>query len=294
MVTQEPVTPGPVTRVPVTRVAVTGAAGRVGRGVLDLLAQKGKSVVAIDSVEPPPDGGGDHVVWVRADMTDYAAVVKAFAGCDGLVHLAAIPRPGTLEDSVVHANNVVSSYNALRAAAEVGITRLCQASSINAIGGAWSRSPRYEYFPLDERHPSFAEDPYSLSKWICEQQADALARRYSSLGIASFRFHMVVPDRARAVANYSHAPADVGIKNLWGYTTLAAAAGACWLALEADVSGHEAFHIVAPDHVGQAPAQELAREHYPGVRHRRAMTGGESFFDCTKAAQILGWRHNDW
>jgi nucleoside-diphosphate-sugar epimerase len=278
----------------VTRVAVTGAAGRIGQGVLELLGRQGTAVVGVDTVLPPPGSGGAHVEWAQADMTDFGAVVKALDGCDGLVHLAAIARPGTVDDSVVHGNNVVASYNALRAAAEVGITRICQASSINAIGSAWSRSPRYDYFPLDEAHPSYTEDPYSLSKWICEQQADAIARRFTPVGIASFRYHMVVPDRERAVLNYSGAPDNVAVKNLWGYTSLAAAAGACWLALESDLSGHEAFHIVAPDHLGRAPARELAQRYYPGVPLRRQLSDDESFFDSSKAGRILGWRHQDW
>jgi nucleoside-diphosphate-sugar epimerase len=278
----------------VTRVAVTGAAGRIGHEVLELLGRRGTAVVGIDSVAPAPGSGGDHVVWAHTDMTDYAAVVKAFEGCDGLVHMAAIARPGVLDDSVVHANNVVGSYNALRAAAEVGITHICQASSINAIGGAWSRSPRYDYFPLDEGHPTYAEDPYSLSKWICEQQADAIARRYSSLGIASFRYHMVVPDRDRALAAYAGAPDGVAGKNLWGYTTFAAAAGACWRALEADLSGHEVFYIVAPQNAGGAPSRELAQGQYPAVPLRCELSGEDGFFDCSKAERMLGWRHEDW
>ncbi len=44
----------------VTRVAVTGAAGRVGRGVLDLFCGQGKTVVAIDSVAPPGHLSSDH------------------------------------------------------------------------------------------------------------------------------------------------------------------------------------------------------------------------------------------
>ncbi len=61
-------------------------------------------------------------------------------------------------------NNVVGSYNALRAAAEHGITRICQASSVNAIGLSYSRTPRFDYFPIDEAHPNYSEDPYSLSQ----------------------------------------------------------------------------------------------------------------------------------
>ena len=61
-----------------------------------------------------------------------------------------------------HANHVVfnensaGNYNALSAAATVGIKRVCLASSINAIGGVFSRQPRYDYFPLDEQHPTVA------------------------------------------------------------------------------------------------------------------------------------------
>jgi nucleoside-diphosphate-sugar epimerase len=278
----------------ITRVALTGAAGRVGHGVLDLLCRQGLSVVAIDCVPPPEQSRGGQVVWVQADMTDYDAVVKAFDGCDALVHLAAVPRPGKLEDSVVHNNNVTGSYNALRAAAEVGINRICQASSINATGSAWSRSPRYDYFPLDEGHSTYAEDPYSLSKWICEQQGDAVARRYSSVGIASLRFHMVVPGREQAVAAYGSAAEEVGVKNLWGYTTLAAAAGACWLALDGDRLGHDVFLVVAPGQAGGAPSLELADRHYPTVPWRRQLNGDEGFFDCSKADRLLGWRHEDW
>jgi nucleoside-diphosphate-sugar epimerase len=277
-----------------TRVAVTGAAGRVGQGVLDLFLSRGNAVVAIDSLAAQEERLDENVTWVQADVTDYSAIVKALDGCDGLVHLAAIARPGLVEDSVVHANNVVGSYNALRAAAEVGITRVCQASSVNAIGCAWSRSPRFDYFPLDEEHPGYAEDPYSLSKWICEQQAEAVARRYPEMSISSFRYHMVVPERARATAIYAEAPVEVAVKNLWGYTSLAGAAGACWLGLDSKVIGHEAFHIVAPDHVGGASSTELAEQYYAGVPRPRALRDDESFFDCTKAARLLGWQHQDW
>jgi nucleoside-diphosphate-sugar epimerase len=288
----------------VTRVAVTGAAGRIGQGVVALLRSRGKDVVAVDCVRPPRenlarenlarDNSDESVAWLHVEMTDYDSVVKSFADCDGLVHLAAIARPGILPDAEVHANNVVSSYNALRAAIEVGIVRISQASSINAIGAAWSRWPRYDYLPLDERHPSYVEDPYSLSKLICEQQADALVRRYSEVGIASLRFHMVVADRAKAVENYRGAAVDVAVKNLWGYTTLAASAGACLLGLEGENPGHEAFQIVAPDQLGGSPSAELAGRYFPGVPLRENLSEGEGFFDCSKAGRLLSWRHDDW
>jgi len=60
----------------------------------------------------------------------------------------------------VHHNNVVSSYNVLSAAAQLGINRVAQASSVNATGAVYSRWPQYDYFPVDEHHPTYNEDAY--------------------------------------------------------------------------------------------------------------------------------------
>jgi len=162
--------------------------------------------------------------------------VKNFAGADGVIHMAAIPTPGHHPDHVVHNNNVVGSYNALRAAAENGIKRVCQASSVNAIGHSYSRNSRYDYFPIDEDHPTYNEDPYSLSKWICELQADSFVRRYEDMVIASMRFHWVVPNREMAAQVFN----KPGTKqHLWAYTLHPAAARACLLSLSASFTGHE-------------------------------------------------------
>lgn len=48
-------------------------------------------------------------------------------------------------------SNSSMSYNFLRAAAELGIKRVSQASSIHAIGGFHNPGgPVFDYFPLDE------------------------------------------------------------------------------------------------------------------------------------------------
>src|SRR4029079_9173395 len=99
-------------------------------------------------------------------------------------------------DHIVHNNNVTGSYNALRAAVEQGIRKICQASSVNAIGLSFSREAHFDYFPIDEKHPPHEDEPYGLSKSTCEATADTFARRYEDLRIASMRFHLVCVDRA--------------------------------------------------------------------------------------------------
>ena len=123
-------------------IAITGGSGRIGRAVIDLALAQGHGVVSIDRLLPTGDRSS-AVQFVEADMTQYADVEQGLQGCDALVHLAAIPSPGAQPDHVVHNNNVVGSYNALRAAAQLGINRVCQASSVNATGATYSRWPHY-------------------------------------------------------------------------------------------------------------------------------------------------------
>jgi nucleoside-diphosphate-sugar epimerase len=272
------------------KIAVTGGTGGIGRAVEALALERGHSVVSIDRIVPLEPRSHSRRQFVLADVSDYEALVAAFDGCDALVHMAAIPAPGRHPDQVVHNNNVVGSYNALRAAVERGIMRICQASSVNAIGLSFSRAPRFDYFPVDEAHPNYTEEPYSLSKWICEQQADAFARRHSAIRIASMRFHWVVPERAMSAAQFGFATEEAA-KHLWAYTRRDAAADACLLSLEASFSGHEVFYIVAPDTNIDVPSLELATKFFPNVPVRGNLAGYRSFFSSEKAERRLGWRH---
>ena len=272
------------------KIALTGGSGGIGRAITDLALAGGHSIVSIDRVDPAEPLTHPNLRYVQADAADYDALVAAFAGCDAMIHMAAIPHPMKDPNHVVHNNNVVGSYNALRAAVECGILRICQASSVNAIGQAYSRVPRYDYFPIDEDHPNYAEDPYSLSKWICEQQGDAFARRYDDISIASLRFHWVLPDRAFAAQHYQNL--DWGVdKHLWAYTRRDCAADACLRSVMTDLGGHEVFYIVAPDTAVDTPSDDLAARHFPTVPIRGAPQGNWSFMSSDKAGRLLGWVH---
>ncbi|MDW5327539.1 NAD(P)-dependent oxidoreductase [Plantactinospora sp. KLBMP9567] len=275
------------------RIAVTGGAGTVGRSVVGHALAEGHTVVEIDRPSAPAAGTDRPAGPVRrpADVTDYPALLRALDGCEALVHLAAYPKPWDEPDHVVHNHNVTASYNALRAAAELEIARVCLASSVNAIGGGYSRKPRFDYFPLDERHPSYNEDPYSLSKWLGEVQADSFARRYGKLSIASLRLHAVTPARPAGRAEWRDS--DLAVRDLWGYTLARPAARACLLALTADFAGHQVCYVVAPKTTSGIPSEELRREYYPEVPVRGELRGNQGFFDCTKAERLLGWRHDE-
>lgn len=270
------------------RLAVTGGSGRVGAAIAAAALADDHQVIVVDRRPPPPELAG-RVSYRPADLTGHDAALAALDGCDVLVHLAGLPSPRAADEVTVHDTNVLSSYHALAAAAQLGIGRAVQASSINAVGATWSRWPRYDYLPLDEAHPTYNEDGYSLSKWLAEAQAASLTRRHSTLSVASLRFHAFVRDRQEALDWAAREGEEWAARGLWGYTTADMLADACLRACRADFTGHQAFFIVAPDTAAGFPSASLRQRWFPDVPLRRSLTGRQGFWDCGRAARVLGW-----
>lgn len=265
------------------KVAVTGGSGRTGPAILKEMMDHGCEVVNLDRVAPETP----TCPFRKIDLTDAGNVLEALRGHDAVVHLAAIPGPHNHPGHVVYTNNTVSTWNILDACAQLGIRKLCIASSINALGMVFSENPTFDYFPVDEAHRTRAEDAYSLSKWVNEQAADAFARLHEDMAIATMRFHMLVAPQV-----YRRFPIrnPEGMrKDLWGYSDLGDAARACRLALEAEWKGHEVFFITADDTSQEVPSEELARTYYPDVEIRKPLEGYASLFDNSKAKRLLGW-----
>lgn len=277
------------------KIAVTGASGNLGQRVVRIAIAHGHHVVGMDKVPPiaPPQVPEDTTSkdewfrFVQLDIREYNQVLDAFRGCDAVIHLAAIPNPG---DYVVetHNLNVVSSWNALRAAAELGIERICQASSINAVGMVWGDNPIIDYLPMDEKHPCRPEDPYSLSKLICEMQADTIVRRWPNIRIASIRLSWAVPNREYAMGREM----DWVRKELWSWVDAEESARAFVLGVTSgDFKGHETFFTIAPITCQDELTPDLIAEQWPNVELRREFHGHESLYDCSKAERLLGWVH---
>jgi len=265
----------------------------MGQAFCEYALQQGHEVVSIDNRPVEVDAADDQrLTQVTADVTSYDELVAAIDGSAGLFHLAAFPSPRGRPAHEVHNLNVVANYNALSAAVDLGISHVCLASSVNATGGVYSRSPRYDYFPLDESHPTYNEDPYSLSKWLGEAQADSIARRYEHMTISSFRLHRLVRDRA-SVLGQMKADDEHARRDLWGYTNLDAASRAALAALSATWTGHEVFYIVAPRTALSERSAELRERFYPQVPIIGELNGTAGFFRADKAARLLGWVHDD-
>jgi nucleoside-diphosphate-sugar epimerase len=276
------------------QIAVTGGSGRLGQVLIKHLIERGHQVRSLDRAMPQAAQRAQideqALSFVEADLNDLAALTEIIRGCDAVVHLAAFPGPWGPPPGVVYANNTITSYNVLYAASSLGLRYVCLASSINALGGIASRVGRFDYFPVDEKHPTYNEDDYSLSKWILEQQADSFGRRFPEMTISSLRFHALVD--APPEPQHSLDTSEAGVaRGLWGWTLIEEGARACELALRADYHGHEVFFITAPRTLSAIPTLELAAHAYPKAPVRSDLSGTKSFYDCGKAARLLGWTH---
>jgi len=270
------------------RIAVTGGSGKAGPYIIADLVKHGHQVINVDMVS-----GGTEVPFQRADLTDYGQTVSVLQGTEALVHLAAIPNPRNDPPEVVFSTNVLSTWNVLQSAEVLGIGKLVLASSINAIGASFSKEiVPPQYLPVDEEHPTRAEDSYSLSKWVGEQIADGFARR-RSVQIASFRFHgLLREDQMQELQRSPLANPDRNVGGFWGYVDLKDAARACRMALEAEWEGHETFFINASDTILAIPTEEAITNSYPGVPLKRPIPEYESAIDCSKARRFFGWNSN--
>lgn len=144
------------------KVAITGGNGKLGKPVLRHFVERGYEVRNIDLQFTTYVEGRDLYV----DLTNLGEVYGALEGCDAVVHLAAIPVAHRYPNEVTFANNTLSTYNVLEAAASLGIGKAVIASSESSYGLVFAVNP-FEplYAPMGEDHPQLVQDAYGLSRW---------------------------------------------------------------------------------------------------------------------------------
>ena len=183
-------------------VCVTGGGGFVGRFVVAELLQHGHHV-RVAEIGP---GAREGAEWVQADLRRLEELEAAFAGMDGVCHLAAVPTRRPPEEwSLLMETNVMGTYNVLEAARRCGVGVVASASSICAYG--WpplhEGSIAWSYLPVDEEHPVFPEDPYDMSKLIGEIIGRSYAARFG-MRVICLRLANVLdaegPEGTRALA----------------------------------------------------------------------------------------------
>lgn len=275
------------------KIGITGARGTVGRQTVKLAAQAGHHTVQINRTDTEYDGTPNSEMRTADTGNDFESTLKAFRGCEAVIHLAAIPNPVDKPDSDVHSNNVNSAFNGFRAAGELGIKKICYASSVNAIGLAYANQPlQFDYFPIDEDYAPQPTDSYALAKSEAETQAKAFVNWFPGTKIACMRIHEVAP-RADVKKEHDEDWDNAGVKQLWGWVHPEATARACLQAVEnaGNFQGCEIFNVHAPTTAQETASEELAKKYYPYVPIKGDLSGNKGFWSTEKIQKVLKWKH---
>ncbi len=183
-------------------ILITGGAGFIGSHLSDALLEKGYAVRILDDLSTGKPANlqldNPRLELIEGDVADAELVKRAAAGCQAVVHLAAVASvQASVEDPVkTHQSNFIGTLNVCEAMRLNGIKRVLFASSAAVYGN------NGEGLAIDEDTPKAPLTPYAVDKLASEQYLD-FYRREHGLEPVVFRFFNIFGPRQDPSSPYS-------------------------------------------------------------------------------------------
>jgi len=170
---------------------VTGGAGFIGSHLAEELVRRGHPVRVADNFSTGKRGNLAHVPGVEileGDLADPAVAARAVAGCEVVLHQAAIPSvPRSVRDPVTsNRANIDATLNVLVAARDAGVRRLVFAGSSSVYGDTPT-------LPKREDMPPRPLSPYALQKLAGEEYGRLFTRLYGFETVTTRYFNVFGP-----------------------------------------------------------------------------------------------------
>ncbi|MFV3403073.1 NAD-dependent epimerase/dehydratase family protein [Pseudomonas sp. NY15463] len=183
-------------------ILITGGAGFIGSHLCDALLENGYAVRVLDDLS---SGKRDNLqlehprlTLIEGDVADAALVARAVAGCQAVVHLAAVASvQASVDDPVkTHQSNFIGTLNVCEGMRMSGVRRVLFASSAAVYGN------NGEGVAIAEDTPKAPLTPYAVDKLASEQYLD-FYRRQHGLEPVVFRFFNIFGPRQDPSSPYS-------------------------------------------------------------------------------------------
>ena len=170
---------------------VTGGAGFIGSHLVEELLRRGETVRIADNFATgrrenlPPAGRAE---LIEGDLAEPGVAARAVAGCDYVLHQAAIPSvPRSVEDPVTtHRANVDATLQVLVAARDAKVRRVVFAGSSSVYGNAAVLPKREDMRPAPL-------SPYALHKLVGEQYGRLFTTLYGLETVTTRYFNVFGP-----------------------------------------------------------------------------------------------------
>jgi nucleoside-diphosphate-sugar epimerase len=183
-----------------SRFLVTGGAGFIGSHLVEELLRRGETVRIADNFstgkrENLPANA--KVEIIEGDLGDASVAERAVAGCDFVLHQAAIPSvPRSVKDPLTsHRANVDATLQVLLASRDAGVKRVVYAGSSSAYGDT-------PVLPKREDMKPNPLSPYALQKLVGEQYGQLFSKLYG-LETVTIRYFNVYGPRQDPGSAYS-------------------------------------------------------------------------------------------
>lgn len=174
-------------------VLLTGGCGFIGSHQAVALLQAGHEVVIVDDlsnsrvevIDRIAEVAGSLPSFVELDVRDVDAVTQVLGdhSCQSIVHFAALKHVAESMDRPIdyfHVN-VGGMASLLQAAERTGVRRMIFSSSGSIYGNA-------QQVPIPETATPQPTNPYSRSKWICEQMLSQLCAADPTWSVIALRY----------------------------------------------------------------------------------------------------------
>ena len=149
------------------KVAVTGGTGFIGKRVVRILRERGHEVVCVArDPQKAANLAALGATLVRGDILDRASLTQAFAGCEGVLHIAASYEMGVVGKKADEAlrKNLDGTRAALEAARDAGAKKIVYTSSVVVYGNTYGKDVPEGHRPERIAYPSVHPNLYAMSK----------------------------------------------------------------------------------------------------------------------------------